>query len=360
MSQKKHWILILCFSFLTFGLRAGSPYIELSSPEGKTLVAELTPLADHSGLSRFKLSDHYNIKEGRYPKGENGVYLIQFNLKRDREAFLSQGLKRILTSVSLLQKEFLKDKQADTLLLRSLSSLTDAAGLMTARKLRKQASGAITKHEIDFYGLPMKYVISRLYFDEPAQGFMVLKREESGALHMRGITWFCPFSTWARDFQWSPSADEVCNKFLDSLFPIPNKNDGSTTYPELAELSILCSSGGCGSGLLHLVKVHALRSPLYRGIITDAKETIMSFYAASGFAPVNATAISNVGKGKNKVHKRTAYYHWESPETSVQGLSQAHLYLWKTPRLTFTLSSVARDETVTNPKKRIKKTKRSS
>ncbi len=316
-------------------------FIELNSEEGKTLIKSLVTEKYPDELPPCRLKGSYSLKDSKYPKGDLGTYLVHFSLPRDLEAFLPEefaGEEKDISTDSLEVKNILKDETEKTQLIRSVRALAYATGKSTAISLKnKQASSLpaaassithVTEEDIARCALPMEYIISRLFFDEPAQGFLVIQAHR-GKNFLRGITWYCPFTTWSKKFRWNLRKCSLEN--LETLIKLkaPRKgDDGSTTFEDLAELSILCASG-CGGDLLDIVKYSIFKSKTYTALITDAKETIMSFYEYFGFKPVPATALFLPTKKATKT-VRKPYYHWFSTKTPAGSESPAHLYLTST------------------------------
>ncbi len=317
-------------------------FIELNSKEGKALIKSLVTEKYPDELPPCRLKGSYSLKDSKYPKGDLGTYLVHFSLPRDLEAFLPEefaGEEKDISTDSLKVNNILNDKTEKTQLIRSIRALAYATGKSTVISLKnKQASSLpaaaassithVTEEDIARCALPMEYIISRLFFDEPAQGFLVIQADR-GKNFLRGITWYCPFTTWSKKFRWDLSQCSLEN--LETLIKLkaPRKgDDGSTTFEDLAELSILCASG-CGGDLLDIVKYSIFKSKTYKALITDAKETIMSFYEYFGFKPVPATALFLPTKKATKT-VRKPYYHWFSTKTPAGSESPAHLYLTST------------------------------
>ena len=361
--MKKHIIFAFLYFYIPFFLQAAEEmpktrFLDLNSADGKSLLELLVTTKYPEDLPPCRLKGNYRLNEARevsslsleISQEAREVYVLSFDLQNpeDRNLFLSPrfaGEGKDIADDSLNLQNILGDEEKDTQLIRAIEKLSFYSAQLTAKltlekQLEAAAESAVKKRVkiernqeklIKKFSLPMEYIVSRLYFDEPGKGFIVIQKDR-GSVYLRGLGWYCPFTTWSARFRW----DELKNnkemqEFLNHLKIKPNEEDQSTSFTELAELSILCGSG-CGSDILKIIQESVLREKdeegayRYKALITDAKETVIDFYKnCFKFLPVEATALYKQGKKEALV--KCAYRHWFSSGTNLKESDPAHLYI---------------------------------
>jgi|GEM_PF-5948308 len=360
----KNSIIIAFFCFhISLFLQAAqdlskSRFLGLNSSTGKSLIKTLVTSDYPEALPPCRLKGHYRFDKVaedsslllKISEDAQGVYVLSFDLKNpeDRQLFLSPrfaGEGKDISDNSLNVENLLADEEEDTQLIRAIQKLSRYSAQLTAKlTLEKHLESAaessskkrvkIEKNEeklIKKFSLQMEYIVSRLYFDEPGKGFLVIQKDRD-FFYLRGLGWYCPFTTWSAGFKWNElKNNEEMQDFLNQMKMIENEEDQSTTFPQLAELSILCGSG-CGSDILKIIQQTVLIEKdeqgayLYKALITDAKETVIDFYKnCFKFLPVEATALYK--QAKREVLIKCAYRHWFSSCTNVKEGDPAHLYI---------------------------------
>lgn len=300
-----------------------SSFKEASSTEGLALIRKLRTSQWPDMLPPCRLrtlrAQSFDMGIPSVPFGESGVYVLRFSMPKDRSLFLPERLEEEISQLDLTST--LRSTRADTKLIRSLYYLSLHTAKTTASKIHKRKPN---QAEISKCLLPMEYIVSRLFYDEPAEGFLVIQ-EDRGQFYLRGITWYCPFSTWSKGFSWKEAGTSPSDfRTLRSLTRKVRRKDKLTYFLNTAELSILCASG-CGKDLLDMIKYTVMRRG-FDVLMCDAKETIMSFYRYCGFRPMAATA-SYLETDQSKSMTTKAYYHWLSKRSPVALESPAHLMM---------------------------------
>lgn len=360
----KNSIIIAFFCFhISLFLQAAEdlperPFLDLNSSTGKNLIKILVTSDYPENLPPCRLKGHYRFDKVaedsslllKISKDAQGVYVLSFDLKNpeDRQLFLSPrfaGEGKDISVNSLNVENLLADEEEDTQLIRAIQKLSRYSAQLTAKltleKHLELAAESSSKKRVKIeqneeklikkFSLQMEYIVSRLYFDEPGKGFLVIQKD-GDFFYLRGLGWYCPFTTWSAGFKWNElKNNEEMQDFLSQMKMIENEEDQSTTFPQLAELSILCGSG-CGSDILKIIQQTVLIEKdeqgayLYKALITDAKETVIDFYKnCFKFLPVEATALYK--QAKREVLIKCAYRHWFSSCTNVKEGDPAHLYI---------------------------------
>ena len=336
-------------AFMGTPARQESSVVELNSAAAAALVQKLS-LTYPKELESCRLKRNYAFTgSGIDVNPHQGVTVIHFSLPRDRDLFLHPDFSDFISDGALDVDQLLrntrrtthiKNKARKAKLFRAFYALTQHTGKTTALAIKRKefaARGAaparvtVTRAEINHCALPMPYIASRLFYDDGSEGYMVIQ-EDGGKAFLRGITWYCPFATWSKGFRWERKGTEdfLDYSHLSSAEPVQGDDD-STLFPRVAELSILCASG-CGGDLLRIVKNSVLRSGKFSCLLTDAKETIISFYKYFDFTPVAATArYRRTQETKARSLTRKPYRHWFSTDTPLvnedgEVESEAHLF----------------------------------